>query len=69
MDRYSFCRDRGMVPSRMPSAKPEMLVMGVFSSWDTLATNSRRLFSDCSTESAILLKASARASISWMPPR
>ena len=32
-----------MVPSRMPSINPAMVVMGVFSSWDTLATKLRRI--------------------------
>ena len=53
-----------MVPSRMPSAKPEMVVMGVLSSWETLAMNSLRRFSAASRESAILLKESMSAPIS-----
>ena len=59
--RYSFSRSGGMVPSKIPSAKPAMVVMGVFSSWETLAINSARWLSTFSRELAIALKASARA--------
>ena len=55
----SSSRSGGMVPSRMPSAKPAMVVMGVLSSWETLATNSLRRASDLARASAMLLKASA----------
>ena len=53
-----------MVPSRMPSAKPAMVVMGVFSSWETLATNSLRFCSAWARESAMALKAMASSPIS-----
>ena len=49
----------GMVPSRMPSEKPAMVVMGVLSSWEMLATNSLRRASLLAMESAMALKASA----------
>ena len=44
----------------MPSAKPEMVVMGVLSSWETLAMNSLRWVSTLDREAAMELKASAR---------
>ena len=50
-----------MVPSRIPSANPAMVVIGVFSSWETLAINSDRWLSTFSREFAIELNASARA--------
>ena len=48
----------------MPSAKPEIVVIGVLSSCDTFAINSRRFVSDCSSESAMELKASVSSPIS-----
>ncbi len=54
----------GMVPSKIPSAKPAMVVMGVFSSWETLATNSLRFCSAWARESAMALKAAASSPIS-----
>ena len=45
-----------MVPSRIPSIKPPMVVMGVRRSWDTLAMRSRRWVSMFSMASAIWLK-------------
>ena len=57
-----------MVPSRMPLVKPEMVVMGVFSSWEMLATNSWRRFSEQARESAMALKAVARSPISSLRP-
>ena len=62
--RYFFSLSGGMVPSRMPSAKPAMVVMGVFSSWETLATNSLRFCSAWARESAMALKATASSPIS-----
>ena len=53
-----------MVPSSMPVTKPEMEVMGLRSSWDTLATNSRRLLSVWPSLSAIRLKAWASSTVS-----
>ena len=52
------------MPSRMPSAKPAMVVMGVLSSWETLATNSLRFCSAWARESAMALKATASSPIS-----
>ena len=66
--RDSRSRSGGMVPSRMPSAKPEMVVMGVFSSWDTLAMNSDRWLSTLAREFAMVLKDSARVLISSHRP-
>ena len=66
--RYSFSRSGGMVPSRMPSAKPAMVVMGVLSSWEMLATNSLRLASAWAMESAMALKASASSPTSSHRP-
>ena len=60
ISRESRSRSGGMVPSRMPSAKPEMVVMGVLSSWETLAMNSLRWVSTLDREAAMELKASAR---------
>ena len=40
----------------MPSANPRMLVMGLLSSWLTLATNSLRLSSTCRSWSLMALK-------------
>ena len=48
----------------MPSAKPEIVVIGVLSSCDTFAINTRRFVSDCSSESAMELKASVSSPIS-----
>ena len=62
--RYFSSSSLGMVPSRIPSAKPAMVVMGVRSSWEMLAMNSLRRFSEDSRESAILLKESISAPIS-----
>ena len=53
-----------MVPSKMPSAKPAIVVIGVFSSWETLATNSLRFCSAWARESAMALKAMASSPIS-----
>ncbi len=56
-----------MVPSRIPSIKPAMVVMGVLSSCDTLAMKLRRAFSPEARESAMLLKAAASWPISsWL---
>ena len=57
--RYSFSFSGGIVPSRIPSAKPAMVVIGVLSSWETLATNSLRRCSLLARESAMALNASA----------
>ena len=62
--RYFSSSSLGIVPSRMPSAKPAMVVMGVRSSWEMLAMNSLRRSSALSRESAILLKESISAPIS-----
>ena len=43
----------------MPSEKPAMVVMGVFSSWEMLVMNSRRWRSVCCRFSAMLLKEAA----------
>ena len=56
-----------MVPSRMPSAKPAMVVMGVLSSWLTLAMNSLRSSSLRSSESAMALKELVSAASSSVP--
>ena len=48
--RYSPCCSFGIVPSRIPSIKPLMVVIGVFNSWDTFATKLR--LEDSNTESA-----------------
>ena len=63
-----YCRSfsGGIVPSRMPSVYPAMVVMGVFSSWDTLAIKSRRWRSVSCKESAMALNAAASSPIS--PP-
>ena len=50
--------------SKRVSAKPEMEVSGVFSSWDTLATNSWRWYSLFCRLEAMLLKAMARSLVS-----
>ena len=56
-----------MVPSRMPSAKPAMVVMGVLSSCETLAMNSLRCCSERSRQSAMLLKDVVSAASSSVP--
>ena len=66
--RYSRSRSGGMVPSRMPSAKPEIVVMGVLSSWEMLATNSLLRASDWAMLSAMALKASASSPTSSQRP-
>ena len=48
----------------MPSAKPEIVVIGVRSSWEMLAMNSLLRASAFSSESAILLNDSISAPIS-----
>ena len=53
-----------MVPSRMPSMKPAMVVIGVRSSWETLAVKERRATSVVASEVAILLKEIASCPIS-----
>ena len=65
--RYSSCLSAGIVPSRIPSTKPVMVVMGVLSSWVMLATNSWRMFSVFSMFSAISLKALPSSAISSCP--
>ena len=46
MTAMYFCESScGIIPSRRPSANPEIVVMGVFSSWETFSTNSRLLYS------------------------
>ena len=54
--RYFFCSPWGMVPSKIPSMNPAMVVMGVFSSWETLAIKLRRIPSEFVSEFAMLLK-------------
>ena len=54
--KYFSCSFWGMVPSRMPSINPAMVVMGVFSSWDTLAIKLLRIPSELVSEFAMLLK-------------
>ena len=56
-----------MVPSKIPSTKPEMVVMGVLRSWETLAMKEARICSFLSSESAMLLKAMASSAISSSP--
>ena len=65
--RYLSSWSLGMVPSRMPSAKPAMVVMGVLSSWLTLAMNSLRSSSLRSSESAMALKELVSAASSSVP--
>ncbi len=62
--RYLSCSPCGMVPSRIPSIKPAMVVMGVFSSWETFAIKLRRIPSEFVREFAILLKDTASCPIS-----
>ena len=62
--RYFLSSSGGIVPSRIPSANPAIVVIGVRSSWEILAINSLRRFSACSRESAILLNESISAPIS-----
>ncbi len=57
-----------MVPSRIPLAKPEIVVIGVFSSWDTLAIKFRRSSSAFSRESAMALKERVSSPISSSRP-
>ena len=52
------------MPSRIPSIKPAMVVMGVFSSWETLAMKLRRVPSEEDSEAAMLLNATASSPIS-----
>ena len=54
----------GIVPSRIPSANPAIVVIGVRSSCEIFAINSLLRFSACSSESAILLNESMSAPIS-----
>ena len=56
MCRYLSSCSLGMVPSKMPSINPAMVVMGVFSSWETLAIKLRRVPSELEREFAMLLK-------------
>ena len=56
-----------MVPSRMPSMNPAMVVMGVFSSWDTLATKLRRIPSTEERDTAMAFKAVASSATSSLP--
>ena len=65
--RYLSSSSLGMVPSRMPSAKPAMVVMGVLSSWETFAMNSLRSSSLRSSESAMALKELVSAASSSVP--
>ena len=53
-----------MVPSRMPSMKPAMVVIGVFNSCETFATKLRFMLSLPESESAMLLNAVASWPIS-----
>ena len=62
--RYFSCSSGGIVPSKMPSAKPEIVVIGVRSSCEMFPINSLRRFSERSSESAILLKESISIPIS-----
>ena len=48
----------------MPSMKPAIVVIGVFSSWETLATKLRFMLSLLESESAMLLNESASWPIS-----
>ena len=66
--RYCRSFSGGMVPSRIPSVYPAMVVMGVFSSWDTLAIKSRRWRSVSCRESAMALKDAASSLISLQSP-
>ena len=65
--RYLSSSSLGMVPSRIPSAKPAMVVMGVLSSCETLAMNSLRSSSLRSSESAMALKELVSAASSSVP--
>ena len=65
--RYLSSSSLGMVPSRMPSAKPAMVVIGVFSSCETLAMNSFLSSSLRSSESAMALKELVSAASSSVP--
>ena len=62
--RYFSSLSFGIVPSRIPSAKPAIVVIGVLSSWATFDMNSDLLSSAFSSESAIVLKDSIRTPIS-----
>ena len=66
--RYLSSSSLGIVPSRMPSAKPAMVVIGVFSSCETLAMNSLRRCSEASSESAMELNAETSAPTSSVRP-
>ena len=62
--RYSFSFSGGIVPSKIPSINPEILVIGVLSSCDTSLINSLLVSSNASMESAIKLKLDASCPIS-----
>jgi len=47
--------------------KPAMVVIGVLSSWDTLATKLRRIPSTDERETAMLLSAAASSATSSLP--
>ncbi len=65
--RYLSWLSGGIVPSLIPSTNPFMLVIGVLSSWATLAMKLERDFSFLSTKSAIRLKVRAILAISSSP--
>ena len=67
MVRYFFSCSGGMVPSRIPSIKPEIVVIGVFSSWLTLAIKLRLAHSLSAREVAMALNATASSLISSSP--
>ena len=68
MRRYCFSFSGGMAPSKMASVYPAMVVMGVFSSWEMLAINSRRCRSVCWRDSAMALKEAASSPTSSFLP-